>query len=57
MLGALLAVPMTAAVKVLFRRYVWEKKINPSNSETNREPNELPNELDRLEDLEEPISI
>lgn len=30
MLGALLAVPMTAAVKVLFRRYIWEKKINPS---------------------------
>ncbi|MFT5634522.1 MAG: putative PurR-regulated permease PerM, partial [Rubritalea sp.] len=24
-LGALLAVPMTAAVKVLFRRYVWER--------------------------------
>jgi len=27
MLGALLAVPMTAAVKVLFRRYIWEKQI------------------------------
>ncbi len=27
MLGALLAVPMTAAVKVLFRRYIWERKI------------------------------
>jgi len=26
-LGALLAVPMTAAVKVLFRRYIWENKI------------------------------
>ena len=25
-LGALLAVPMTAAVKVLFRRYIWERK-------------------------------
>ncbi len=25
-LGALLAVPLTAAVKVLFRRYVWEKQ-------------------------------
>jgi predicted PurR-regulated permease PerM len=25
--GALLAVPLTAAVKVLFRRYIWEKKI------------------------------
>lgn len=28
-LGAILAVPMTAAVKVLFRRYVWETKLNP----------------------------
>jgi len=27
-IGALLAVPMTAAVKVLFRRYVWERKLN-----------------------------
>ncbi len=27
-LGTLLAVPMTAAVKVLFRRYIWEHKIN-----------------------------
>lgn len=26
-LGALLAVPLTAAVKVLFRRYVWDKKM------------------------------
>jgi len=26
-LGALLAVPLTAAVKVLFRRYIWEKRI------------------------------
>ena len=26
-IGALLAVPLTAAVKVLFRRYVWERKI------------------------------
>ena len=26
-LGALLAVPMTAAVKVLFRRYVWDRKV------------------------------
>lgn len=27
-IGALLAVPLTAAVKVLFRRYIWERKIN-----------------------------
>lgn len=26
--GALLAVPLTAAVKVLFRRYIWERKLN-----------------------------
>ncbi len=26
-IGALLAVPLTAAVKVLFRRYIWERKI------------------------------
>jgi predicted PurR-regulated permease PerM len=25
--GALLAVPLTAAVKVLFRRYIWERKL------------------------------
>ena len=29
-LGALLAVPLTAAVKVLFRRYVWDRQ-NPEN--------------------------
>jgi len=29
-IGALLAVPLTAAVKVLVRRYVWEKKFNDS---------------------------
>jgi len=27
LLGALLAVPLTAAVKVLFRRYLWEKRL------------------------------
>lgn len=27
--GALLAVPLTASIKVLFRRYIWEKQINP----------------------------
>lgn len=30
-IGALLAVPMTAAVKVVFVRYVWERKIMESN--------------------------
>lgn len=28
-IGALLAVPMTAAVKVLFGRYIWQKKLKP----------------------------
>jgi predicted PurR-regulated permease PerM len=26
-IGALLAVPLTAAVKVLFRRYIWERQL------------------------------
>jgi predicted PurR-regulated permease PerM len=50
-LGALLAVPLTAAVKVLFRRYVWERKINPNNGEEHAGFTELPKELDELEDL------
>jgi predicted PurR-regulated permease PerM len=25
--GALLAVPLTAAVKVLFRRYIWDRRM------------------------------
>ncbi|MGC6426681.1 MAG: AI-2E family transporter [Akkermansiaceae bacterium] len=29
-LGALLAVPLTAAVKVIFRRYVWERTVEPT---------------------------
>ena len=32
-LGALLAVPLTAAVKVLFRRYVWDRQIVQGNPE------------------------
>ncbi|MCP5536211.1 MAG: AI-2E family transporter [Akkermansiaceae bacterium] len=32
-IGALLAVPLTAAVKVLFRRYVWERKLNESEAD------------------------
>lgn len=31
LLGALLAVPLTASIKVLFRRYVWVKRIRPEN--------------------------
>ncbi|MCB1078193.1 MAG: AI-2E family transporter [Verrucomicrobiae bacterium] len=30
LLGALLAVPLTAALKVLFRRYVWERRLEPA---------------------------
>ena len=29
-LGVLLAVPLTASLKVLFRRYVWEKRLQPA---------------------------
>jgi len=32
-IGALLAVPLTAAVKVIFRRYIWERKLNESSEE------------------------
>jgi len=35
-LGALLAVPLTAAVKVLFRRYIWDRQTQES-----AEPNTL----------------
>lgn len=35
--GALLAVPLTAAIKVLFRRFIWEKKIKD-------QPNQLPSD-------------
>lgn len=31
--GALLAVPLTAAIKVLFRRFIWEKKIKEVDAE------------------------
>lgn len=30
-LGALLAVPLTAAIKVLFRRYIWLQKMKPQS--------------------------
>lgn len=39
-LGVLLAVPLTAALKVLFRRYIWEKRIG------RKEPEELPAEAE-----------
>jgi predicted PurR-regulated permease PerM len=30
--GALLAVPLTAAVKVLFRRFIWERQLLDSTA-------------------------
>ncbi len=30
LLGALLAVPLTASIKVLFQRYLWERRIGPA---------------------------
>lgn len=33
-LGALMAVPLTAAVKVLLRRYIWERKLNQLQEES-----------------------
>lgn len=30
LLGALLAVPLTASVKVLFRRYIWKRRLAPA---------------------------
>ena len=32
-LGALLAVPLTAAVKVIFSRYIWQQRISPKLNE------------------------
>ena len=29
LLGALLAVPLTASVKVIFKRYIWERRVHP----------------------------
>lgn len=30
LLGALLAVPMTASIKVMFQRYIWERRLSPA---------------------------
>lgn len=37
-LGALLAVPLTAAVKVIFNRYIWQRRISPQLQEAPAEP-------------------
>jgi predicted PurR-regulated permease PerM len=38
LLGAILAVPMTASVKVLFQRYIWRARIAPQTVGGAREP-------------------
>ncbi|MEG2247619.1 MAG: AI-2E family transporter, partial [Akkermansia sp.] len=40
LLGALLAVPLTAALKVLFRRYIWQtiQKKDPTSIESSSPP-------------------
>lgn len=51
-MGALLAVPLTAAVKVLFRRYIWEKKLNDNSSQkkgSKKETNEKPDDVESSE--------
>lgn len=42
LLGALLAVPLTAAIKVLFRRYVWERRISPVFDRSQADAEEVP---------------
>jgi predicted PurR-regulated permease PerM len=37
LLGAILAVPMTATVKVLLRRYVWERRFRADNAAVTEE--------------------
>ncbi|BDS05097.1 hypothetical protein NT6N_01370 [Oceaniferula spumae] len=39
-IGALLAVPLTAAVKVLFRRFIWQRKFNEPPPEEKEEPDD-----------------
>ncbi|MGJ8678007.1 MAG: AI-2E family transporter [Akkermansiaceae bacterium] len=40
-IGALLAVPLTAAVKVLFRRYFWERKMKEPEAKSDADLQEL----------------
>lgn len=49
-LGALLAVPMTAAVKVLFRRYIWERKMNSSPGDDHSAFADIPEITDEVEE-------
>lgn len=43
--GALLAVPLTASLKVLFRRYAWEKRVKPATQGPPGEKRETPADL------------
>ncbi len=61
LLGALLAVPLTASVKVLFRRYIWERRLQPgmnqrlAEAEANQPPNgdvETPDDAEAAEEAE-----
>jgi len=42
LLGALLAVPLTATLKVLLRRYVWERQFGDSSAPENPPEKEIP---------------
>jgi predicted PurR-regulated permease PerM len=52
LLGAILAVPMTATLKVLLRRYIWKRRFRRDQQMSYQGSDELP-----AEDLEaEPLS-
>ena len=38
-IGALIAVPLTAAIKVLFRRFIWVRRMNPEGSDEDENSN------------------
>ena len=38
LLGALLAVPLTASLKVILRRYIWERKVQPQLAPVSEQP-------------------
>ena len=38
--GALLAVPLSASVKVLFRRYIWERQLKEGPGESDEDGEE-----------------
>ena len=42
LLGALLAVPLTASVKVLFRRYIWERRVQFAHGDVAVAPEQPP---------------